>query len=142
MIKHFSSVYVLPLSKLHSLYILCLETPVTKCTVIKEKITGFTNLLVLRKTNQNYVHFLNFFQLTKVTINFKKYPQLNYVKSKIRSFSPFQNNPVGQVITSDRLFVEIFFYEMVLTKGSKFRQAQPINQKFKFKILIYPGLCW
>ena len=52
------------------------------------------------------------------------------------SSSPFNYSPIGHVITGDINIVNNAKLRNILAKGPKFREPQPINWKYNFKILM------
>ena len=61
-------------------------------------------------------------------------------KSKPRdcscSSSPFNYSPIGHVITGDISIVDNTKLRDILTKGPKFREPQPINWNYNFKLFM------
>ena len=52
------------------------------------------------------------------------------------STSPFKYGPIGHVITGDLNLVDNRKLKNILAKGPKFREPQPINWKYNFKLLM------
>ena len=149
-----TKIYSLPLSKLHSLFNLCLETIVTNPHSNQYKLIATISDIsshrlfksVRIRKDEKSVPIITYIYTKPIAtkiFNYKHVLQdvnIDYFKSKAPdctcASSQFTYNPAGHVITGDLNIVNNPSVRNLLSKGPKYREPKSLNWKYNFKLLM------